>query len=141
MPINKDLFSSAKDDWETPQEFFDEWNAQFHFTLDVCANEKNHKCERFFNKEENGLEKDWGGETVWCNPPYGKTIGQWVRKCWTEAQKNKTKVVALLPARTDTRWFHDYVYGKAIVYFVKGRLKFGTSKNSAPFPSMVCIWF
>lgn len=141
MPINKGLFSSAKDDWETPQDFFEEWNKQFHFSVDACANDSNHKCNRYFSKEQNGLEQDWGGETVWCNPPYGKSIGQWVRKCWTEAQKGKTKVVALLPARTDTRWFHDYVYGKAIVYFVKGRLKFGNAKHSAPFPSMVCIWF
>lgn len=140
MPINKGLFSSAKDDWETPQEFFDEWNKQFHFTIDACANDSNHKCNRYFSKEQNGLEQDWGGEIVWCNPPYGKSIVQWVRKCWIESQKSRTKVVALLPARTDTRWFHDYVYGKAVIYFVKGRLKFGRQKNSAPFPSMVCIW-
>ena len=128
MPINGGLFSSAKDDWETPQDFFDKWNEQFHFTLDACANEKNHKCERYFSKEENGLEKDWSGEVVWCNPPYGQTIGQWVRKCWSEAREKKATVVALLPARTDTKWFHDYVYYDALVYFVRGRLKFGNSK-------------
>lgn len=141
MPINKGLFSSAKDDWETPQEFFDEWNKHFHFTIDACANDSNHKCKRYFSKEQNGLEHDWQGETVWCNPPYGRNIASWVRKCWLEAQKKDTKVIALLPARTDTKWFHDYVYGKAVIYFVKGRLKFGKQKNSAPFPSMVCIWF
>lgn len=141
MPINKGLFSSEKDDWETPQEFFDEWNKQFHFTIDACANDSNHKCKRYFSKEQNGLEHDWQGETVWCNPPYGRNIASWVRKCWLEAQKKDTKVIALLPARTDTKWFHDYVYGKAVIYFVKGRLKFGKQKNSAPFPSMVCIWF
>lgn len=141
MAINKGLFSSNTDEWETPQSFFDEWNQQFHFTLDACANKNNHKVDRYFSKEENGLEKDWGGETVWCNPPYGRNIGQWVKKCWLEAQKKDTKVVALLPARTDTKWFHEYVYYEALTYFVKGRLKFGDSKNSAPFPSMVCIWF
>lgn len=90
MAINNGMFSSATDEWETPQEFFDEWNAQFHFTLDACANENNHKCRRFFSKAQNGLEQDWGGEVVWCNPPYGRIIGQWVQKCWMEAQKKNT---------------------------------------------------
>jgi len=81
-----------------------------------------------------------GGETVWCNPPYGREIGKWVKKCYEEAQKPRTKVVGLLPARTDTKWFHDYVYNKALIVFVKGRLKFGGGKRDAPFPSMICVW-
>lgn len=141
MPINKGLFSSNSEEWATPQAFFDEWDRQFHFTLDACASESNHKCEKYYDKGQDGLAQDWGGEAVWCNPPYGRNIGQWVRKCWLEGQKKDTKVVALLPARTDTKWFHDYVYYEALTYFLKGRLKFGDSKNSAPFPSMVCIWF
>lgn len=139
--INNGMLTSKTDEWETPQDFFDEWNRQFHFTLDACANEKNHKCNKYYTKEDNGLLKDWGGEIVWCNPPYGKNISEWVKKCHIECQKKGTIIVALLPARTDTKWFHEYVYHEALTYFVKGRLKFSNSKNSAPFPSMVCIWF
>lgn len=139
--INNGMFTSKTDEWETPQAFFNEWDRQFHFTLDACANEKNHKCDKYYTKEDNGLVKDWGGEIVWCNPPYGKNISEWVKKCHIELQKKGTVIVALLPARTDTKWFHEYVYYEALTYFVKGRLKFGDSKNSAPFPSMVCIWF
>ena len=78
-------------------------------------------------------------ETVWCNPPYGREIGKWVEKAYNESLAGVT-VVMLLPARTDTKWFHDYIYGKAEIRFVRGRLKFGDSKNSAPFPSMVIIF-
>lgn len=140
MMVNKGLFTSTTDEWATPQEFFDAWNEKFHFTLDACANKKNHKCKQYFSPEQNGLKQSWEGETVWCNPPYGRVIEQWVKKCYLEAQTPGTTVVALLPARTDTRWFHDYIYHKAVIHFVKGRLKFGGSKVNAPFPSMVCIF-
>jgi len=87
--MNNGMFTSKTDEWETPQDFFDEWNRQFHFTLDACANEKNHKCDKYYTKEDNGLLKDWGGEIVWCNPPYGKNISEWVKKCHIECQKKE----------------------------------------------------
>lgn len=132
------MFSSATDLWETPQAFFDELDGEFHFDVDVCALPENAKCARYYTPEQNGLEKIWGG-CCWCNPPYGREIGKWVYKAW-ESARNGALVVMLLPARTDTRWFHDYIYGQAEVRFIKGRLKFGDSKNSAPFPSMVVVF-
>ena len=134
--INEALFSSKTDEWETPQYLFDELDQEFHFDIDVCASIDNHKCDRFFSKEKDGLKMDWGRECIWCNPPYGKEIAKWVQKC---AYHNGLAVM-LLPARTDTRWFHDYIYNKAEIRFIKGRLKFGNSRNSAPFPSMVVIF-
>ena len=137
----KMMFSSATDMWATPQSFFDELNNEFHFTLDPCATKANAKCNKFYTIDEDGLQQDWKGEVVFCNPPYGKMISSWVRKCSQESKKPNTTVVALLPARTDTRYFHDYIYGKAEkIRFIKGRLKFGDSKNSAPFPSMVVVF-
>ena len=138
--MNDVLFSSKKTEWETPQDFFDALDAEFRFTLDPCASVTNHKCDKYFTKNENGLLQDWSGETVFCNPPYGKDIRHWVEKCYLESVKNKITVVMLIHARTDTRWFHDFVYHKAEIRFVKGRLKFGGTKNSAPFPSMVVIY-
>lgn len=109
--LSKALFSSTKEDWATPQDFFDKLNEEFHFDLDPCADAENAKCKEYFTKEENGLLKDWGGRRVFCNPPYGrKTTGEWIRKCYEEAKKPGTVVVALIPARTDTRFFHDYIY-------------------------------
>ena len=138
--MNKALFSSSTDLWATPQIFFDTLNEEFEFTLDPCATDENAKCERYFTKEIDGLLQNWQGESVFCNPPYGKDISKWVKKCSDEARKPNTKVVALLPARTDTRWFHQYICRKAEIRFIQGRLKFGGSKNSAPFPSMVVIF-
>ena len=127
-------FSSKTPEWTTPQELFDALNAEFHFTLDPCATKENAKCKKFFTAKEDGLKQNWKGESVFMNPPYGHEIGAWVDKI------SKEKGVALLPARTDTRWFHDFIYGKAEIRFLKGRLKFGGSKNSAPFPSMVVVF-
>ena len=132
------LFSSNTDLWETPQNFFDKLDEEFHFTLDACALPENAKCDRYFTPEMDGLSKNWGG-VVWCNPPYGKDIVRWVRKA-SESAQNGATVVLLVHARTDTRWFHDYIYGKAEIRFVKGRLKFGGSKHNAPFPSMVVVF-
>lgn len=134
------MFSSATDLWATPQWLFDDFNAEFGFTLDACALPSNAKCAKYFTPEVDGLAQDWGGEVVWCNPPYGREIGKWVKKCAEESKKNNTTVVALLPARTDTQWFHEYIYHKAEVVFLRGRLKFGDAKNSAPFPSMIVIF-
>lgn len=134
--MNTDLmFSSKSDCWETPQAFFDDLNNLFHFTVDACALPENAKCEKYFTPEQDGLQQEWTG-TVWCNPPYGREIGKWVKK----AAASECTVVMLLPARTDTAWFHDYIYGHAEIRFVRGRLKFGGCKNSAPFPSMVVIF-
>lgn len=134
------MFSSATDNWATPQDFFDRLNTEFHFDLDVCANENNHKCEKYYTKEQDGLTMPWKG-IVWCNPPYGREMGQWVRKALF-ASVGGTTVVMLIPARTDTKWFHDYIYKRdnVEIRFIKGRLKFGNSKISAPFPSMVVVF-
>lgn len=136
------MFSSKSDLWATPQGFFDELNAEFHFDLDVCALPENAKCERYYTPDVDGLSQPWQGN-VWCNPPYGREIGSWVRRAYlATATCAANVVVMLLPARTDTRWFHDYIYKNRFteVRFVKGRLKFGESNNSAPFPSMVVIF-
>ena len=137
--MNKDLMSSSKTDmWETPHDFFDKLDDEFHFTLDVCATPENAKCEKFYTEQDDGLSKPWTG-VVWCNPPYGKGISRWILAA-NAARAAGNTVVMLLPARTDTRWFHDLVLGKAEIRFVRGRLKFGGSNNSAPFPSMVAVF-
>lgn len=138
MSVNAVMFSSATDLWETPQDFFDKLNDEFCFDLDVCALPENAKCDRYFTPEQDGLRQQWTG-TVWCNPPYGRQIGRWVEKA-EKSSEDGTTVVMLLPARTDTKWFHQYIYGKTEIRFIPGRLKFGGSKNSAPFPSMVVIF-
>ncbi len=130
-------FSSATDLWETPQDLFDVLNKEFHLDWDVCANESNTKRYYFFDKEEDGLAQNWKGLRAWMNPPYGREIGKWVEKASTGGADI---VVALLPARTDTRWWHDWIQDKAEVRFIKGRLKFGGHKNSAPFPSAIVIF-
>ena len=134
------MFSSKTDDWAPPQDFYDRLNQEFSFTLDPCADSENHKCPKYYTRQQNGLAQDWGGERVFCNPPYGKEIGSWVRKSYEESTKPNTLVVMLIPARTDTKYFHDYIYGKAEIRFIRGRLKFGNQKNAAPFPSMIVIY-
>lgn len=136
--INAVMFSSNKDLWETPQEFFNKLDAEFHFDLDVCAIPSNAKCQRYYTPEDDGLSQPWEGR-VWCNPPYGRQISKWVQKAAQSAAEGAI-VVMLLPARTDTKWFHNYIYGQREIRFVSGRLKFGGSKNSAPFPSMVVVF-
>ena len=133
----KVLFSSKEEKWATPQDLFDKLNDEFHFTLDAAASPDNAKCANYFTEEQNGLVQSWGGHTVWCNPPYCRKTGLWVKKAYEEHQRTGCTVVMLLPSRTDVRWFHDYILGKAEIRFIKGRLKFGGSKNSAPFASIV----
>lgn len=133
------MFSSKTDLWATPQDFYDALNTEFGFTLDPCSTHDNAKCPVHFTEEDDGLSQEWAPHTVFMNPPYGRVIIDWMRKAYEESLKGAT-VVCLVPARTDTRWFHDYVYGKAEIRFVRGRLKFGGSKDSAPFPSMVVIY-
>lgn len=140
--ITEGMFTSKSEMWETPQMFFNELNKKYHFTTDVCAIAENAKCKHFYSPEDNGLIQEWSG-TCYMNPPYGKQIKHWVRKAYEEAILNKRCiVVALLPARTDTQWFHAHIYQKSgvSVSFLKGRLKFSGSKNSAPFPSMVVVF-
>lgn len=126
-------------DWETPQQLFDELNKHFHFTLDPCSTHENAKCLKHYTENENGLIQSWRNEIVFCNPPYGREITNWIKKAYDESKNGKTTVVLLVPSRTDTKWFHDYIYNQQQIYFLKGRLKFGNSKNSAPFPSMVVV--
>lgn len=133
--MNRVHYSSKTDLWETPQSFFDELNREFHFETDVCAIPENAKCEKFYSPEQDGLKQDWTG-VCWCNPPYGRQIGKWVEK----AAKSNATVVMLLPARTDMKWFHDWILPFAEIRFVKGRLKFGGAEHNAPFPCMVVIF-
>lgn len=135
------MFSSKTDQWSTPQDFYDKLNDEFHFNLDPCADEFNHKCDMYFTEKDNGLNMNWGGYCVFCNPPYGRQINKWVEKCYNESKKPNTTVVMLIPARTDTQYFHQYIYNKTKeIRFIKGRLKFGDSKNAAPFPSMIVVF-
>lgn len=131
------MFSSKTDLWATPIEFFNKYNEKFNFDIDVCALPENAKCAKFFTPEMDGLKQDWNG-TCWMNPPYGKEIKKWIFKAYNESLKGNT-IVCLLPARTDTTYFHEYIYGKTNVEieFIKGRLKFGEATTPAPFPSMV----
>jgi phage N-6-adenine-methyltransferase len=131
-------FSSKTELWATPLDFFKQWESLIGgFDIDVCATKDNTKCKKFFSKEDDGLSKDWTGK-CWMNPPYGKEIGKWMKKAY-ESSKNGACVVCLVPSRTDTRWWHDYAM-KGKITFIKGRLKFGDSKNSAPFPSAIVIF-
>lgn len=143
------MFSNKNNAWCTPRYFFDKLNEEFDFTLDPCCMPKSALCEKYYTPDENGLKQDWKGERVFVNPPYGREIKHWVKKCFDEKDKAEV-IVMLIPARTDTRYFHDYILGKAIIRFIKGRLKFvdmdykGEEKDRkmspAPFPSMLVIF-
>lgn len=127
--------SSASVEWATPQDFYDRQHAIHGFTLDAAATAKNAKCAKFFTQAHDGLAQDWRADRVWLNPPYGRTIGLWMRKAWEESQRGAL-VVCLVPSRTCTAWFHDYAI-RGDLAFIRGRLKFGGSKNAAPFPSLL----
>lgn len=131
-------FSSNSDNWPTPQPLFDQFNREFGFTLDVCASSDNAKCGRYFTADDDGLAQDWSGEVCWMNPPYGDQIGRWMQKAQSEAQRGAT-VVCLVPARTDTHWWHDHATGGEI-RFLQGRVKFVGTKSAAPFPSAVIVF-
>lgn len=132
-------FRSESCEWATPQDFFDALNEEFGFELDVCATSENAKCGKFFTKTDDGLVQAWKG-ICWCNPPYGREIKFWVEKAMRTAKAGDATVVCLVPARTDTHWWHDFVSKADEVRFVKGRLKFGGHTNSAPFPSAVVVF-
>ena len=141
MIVTNAFQTSNKNNWGTPQELFDSLDKEFCFTLDPCSDNINHKCEKHYTLNENGLTKSWDNEIVFMNPPYGKEISKWVEK----ANNSKGIIVGLLPARTDTKWFHNYVYGKAELRFIKGRIRFidavtGKQGGSPTFPSVIAIW-
>jgi phage N-6-adenine-methyltransferase len=134
------MFSSENDKWSTPQDFYDKLDSEFNFTLDPCCTPESSKCYTFFTEEDDGLIQDWKGHTVFMNPPYGRSLRHWIRKAFEEGLKENTVVVALIPSRTDTRYWHEYCMKAKEIRFVKGRLKFGNSQNGAPFPSAVVIF-
>ena len=144
--MNKELmFSSKEEKWQTPDDVFNKLNGEFNFTLDPCCQHDSAKCGKYYTPVENGLLQSWEGETVFVNPPYGRSLKTWVRKCHNEATKDNTIVVMLIPSRTDTSYFHDYIYNKSEVRFLRGRIKFVNpvtkkQKDSAPFPSMIVIF-
>lgn len=134
------MFSSKTPEWATPQALFDELDAEFHFTLDPSATAENAKCARFFTKDDDGLVQSWDNEIVFCNPPYGSFTPHWVKKA---AEAKGGVVVMLIPARTDTRYFHQHIWKKAEIRFIKGRIKFEGAQmgsGAAPFPSMVVVF-
>lgn len=143
--MNDALLSSKNMCWCTPPDFFAELDREFHFELDPASTDKSAKCAKHFTPDDDGLKQDWGGYCVFCNPPYGRAIADWVRKGYEESRKPGTTVVMLIPSRTDTAYFHDWIFGKASeVRFLRGRLKFtdedGNGEDAAPFPSAVIVW-
>ena len=141
MNITKGLTSTGNIVAETPKYLFDKISSIFNFSLDACALPENAKCESYYTPEDDGLSKPWRGGEVWCNPPYGREISSWVRKAYEESQKEYNSfVLMLLPARTDTKWWWEYVQGKATLFFIKGRVKFGDHNVGAPFPSVLALY-
>lgn len=141
----KGLMTSKTNEWYTPQSFFDELNKEFSFTLDPCCTKESAKCDFFYTKEDDGLSKEWTGETVFVNPPYGREIKEWVIKSAIQGSQKDTIVVMLIPARTDTSYWHDYIFNIATdIRFLRGRIKFENinkiATNSAPFPSAVVVF-
>ena len=137
------MLKAQSTEYGTPQELFDELHTEFDFTLDVAASDENAKCARYFTKEEDGLQQDWSGERCFMNPPYGYGLKHWCGKAYRETRNPFSRaelVVGLLPVRTDTRWFHDYIYHSAELRFLKGRLKFEGGTHASTFPSMIVIW-
>lgn len=137
--VQETLFSSRKDDWETPNDLFVNLNKRYGpFTLDAAAFATNSKCNLHFNPEHDGLKQSWQGHKVWVNPPYGRNItGLWIKKAWEECYKEDTTVTMLLPSRTGTKWYYEYCMNASEILFIKGRLKFIGAKDCAPFPSIV----
>lgn len=140
MSLNAAVFSSERHDWETPDEFFKRLDHEFRFTLDVCATKVNAKCRAFLSPDDDGLTASWGnGEVCWMNPPYGKEIARWMEKAVVEAKQGRSCVVCLVPARTDTAWWHDFAM-QGEIRFIRGRLRFKGAKYSAPFPSAIVVF-
>lgn len=138
--LNTALFTSRSEEWETPAYVFRPLDSEFHFQVDVCATTENAKCKIFFDKFSDGLEREWSPFRCWMNPPYGSKISNWVKKAFQESQRGAL-VVCLLPARTDTQWWHTWVMKAAEIRLVVGRINFGQQKQSAPFPSCIAIFY
>jgi site-specific DNA-methyltransferase (adenine-specific) len=139
MAISKVIYSSKNDEWTTPDDLFNKLNAEFNFTLDAAASNENYKVANYYTIQDDGLRRSWGGEIVFCNPPYSN-INEWVKKAYNESLKPKTTIVLLIPARTDTKFFHKYIYHRSEIRFIRGRVHFSNSKQPAPFPSMIVIF-
>ena len=136
----KAMCSSNTNEYETPPKLFNKLNAEFHFTLDPCATNKNTKCQKYYTKEDDGLSKSWHLDIVFMNPPYGRKISKWIRKAYLESTLGAI-VVCLIPARTDTIYWHKYIFPCASeIRWIKKRIKFTGCKNSAPFPSAIVIF-
>ena len=135
--VHKSLFSSATVEWATPAWLFDALKMEFPFSLDPCSTHENAKCELHFTKEENGLELDWSDHVVFMNPPYGREIVRWMEKAY-ESSKQGATVVCLVPARTDTVWWHRFAM-RGEIRLLRGRIRFVGGRNSAPFPSAIVI--
>ena len=133
--------SSKKDDWTTPPHIFEKLNEEFTFTVDLCASDENHLCDRYYTEKRSCFDADLHDECIFCNPPYGRDMKKFIAKCYDLWQSGNT-VVLLVPARTDTKWFHKYIYHNAEIRFIKGRLRFGNGHvvNNAPFASMICVF-
>lgn len=138
MAINAGMLSSERETWETPPEIFDRCNEEFHFTLDVCAFPENAKCEKYFTPEIDGLKQEWVGR-CWMNPPYGRVIGDWMQKAFESSQTTADVVVCLVPARTDTAWWHDWAM-KGEIRFLRKRVRFVGAESCAPFPSAIVVF-
>jgi len=136
--MNSGMYSSKSDEWTTPIELFDALHNRFIFDLDAAATDENHLLDRYYTKETDGLKQSWEWRRVFCNPPYSQ-IARWAEKFQEESSRTLL-IVALIPARTDTRWWHKYIVEADKIVFLRGRLKFSNSKNSAPFPSALAIW-
>jgi site-specific DNA-methyltransferase (adenine-specific) len=136
--FNKNRFQANSIEWETPKDFFKPINDEFEFTLDVCATKDNTKASKFFSKEDNGLSKSWSGNICWMNPPYGKDLVLWLKKA--KAESENCTVVSLIPARTNTKWWHEIVLKASEIRFVLGRPKFNNAKHGLPFPLALVIF-
>lgn len=141
MAINKHsvLFSRSSDLWRTPTTLFSDLDSEFHFDLDPCCLPDSALCTQYYTPLEDGLKQDWDGHRVFCNPPYSD-IAAWAEKCYIESRKPNTLVVMLIPARTDTSYFHKWIYGHSELRFIRGRLHFNDGKGAAPFPSLIVIF-
>jgi len=138
-PKHAALHSSKRMDWQTPTDFFDKLNHVYAFTLDAACSKSNALCDVHYDwPARDGLALSWAGHRVWCNPPYGRAIGLWTKKAAAEAH-HAALIVMLVPARTDTVWWHEAVK-TARPIFLKGRLKFKGAAHSAPFPSALLVW-
>ncbi len=134
------LFTSRTEEWETPKYVFSALTNEFQFQVDVCATSENTKCKVYFDKSVDGLKREWSPFRCWMNPPYGKNISKWMKKAFEESQRGAL-VVCLIPSRTDTKWWHDWVMRASEIRFISGRISFGDGKQSAPFPSCVVIYY